>query len=320
MCLTGAEEAGITPILRSLDKMNIYNGSEPKPQQIQTNIGSSTGSHDQFSQEPFYQNPTETPQHPQNFPENLGTQKPETNPHDNTSQKSLTPTSYTEKISSATSVLADKAISAKNVVVSKLGYGEKNDTGQHETTADHDTANKSASTAEYGKKIAATVTEKLTPVYEKVAGAGSAVVSKMQGPASPATETENTSSGTKGQDKGVSVKDYFAEKLKPGDEDKALSEVISEALRMRKHEPEPEKASESRPMGKVTVSEEVKRSLGTGDERNEEEDESSYVNKIRGTVGSWFGLSGNQSKASQGSPGYSQGIVLFVSYHFYFYF
>lgn len=66
---------------------------------------------------------------------------------------------------------------------------------------------------EYGKKIAATVTEKLTPVYEKVAEAGSNVMSKVPGGGTDSTtgnvvESKSTTV-VAGQDKGVSVKDYF---------------------------------------------------------------------------------------------------------------
>ena len=120
--------------------------------------------------------------------------------------------------------------------------------------------------------------------YGKFAGVGSAVKSKVPG----------TGNGIeKESDKGVSVKDYFAEKLRPSDEDRALSEVTSETLHKRNEEPveldgevdrdvkrvvsdaihkqgeeEPERAK-YRPMGKVTESEEVKRRLGSGDEETE---------------------------------------------------
>ncbi|CAL9030633.1 unnamed protein product [Prunus brigantina] len=69
-------------------------GDEQKPHQnLSTGTyKSSAGSHDQFS--------AERPSNQSN--------------------------TYTEKISSAASAIADKAISAKNVVASKLGYGGNN--------------------------------------------------------------------------------------------------------------------------------------------------------------------------------------------------
>ena len=88
-----------------------------------------------------------------------------------------------------------------------------------------------SSVTEYGKKIANTVTETLSPVYGKVAGAGSAVMSKAQG-------TGSEPEGDRAPAKVVPVKVYLAEKLKPGDEDRALSEVISDAFHKRKEEPE----------------------------------------------------------------------------------
>ncbi|EXC15981.1 hypothetical protein L484_015784 [Morus notabilis] len=358
----GNEEIGVTPILSSFDKMNIHDESEPKSQRNVTN--SSTGSHDQFSPDDAHK-PIITPQHPQILQENIDTVKPETN------------STLTEKISSATYSVADKAISAKNVVASKLGYGKKDEisgtrdessTGagpgsgnykpssaaeygkktatysvadkaisaknvvasklgygkKDEVSGTHDESStgtgpgsgnyKPSSAAEYGKKTAATVTEKPTPAYEKVAEAGTTAVSKTQG-ATTTTKPENESTSS-GQGRGASVRDYFAEKLRPGEEDRALSGVISDALHKGKHD-QPET---TRPVGKVTESEEVARKLGTGDERDDEKEQSSNVNqageksvvdKVKGTVGSWLGFGGDQSKDSvqQQSSGNSQGEV-----------
>ena len=226
------------------------------------------------------------------------------------SDKPSNQSSYTEKISSATSAIADKAVSAKNTVASKLGYGDKGDS--HEETQGENAA--ATSTTEYGKRIAQSLTDKLVPVYGKVAGVGSAVKSKVPG----------TSTGSE-SDRGVSVKDYFAEKLRPGDEDRALSEVISETLHHKRNKEEEnvvhreadndvkrvvsdavhkrgeeeEEEHERRkkiPMGKVTESEEVKRRLGSGNEEIERYEESyvnspgkSVVDKVKDVVfGSWF--------------------------------
>ncbi|KAK7828879.1 low-temperature-induced 65 kda protein [Quercus suber] len=301
---TGGEEAaGITPLLQSLDKMKVYD--EPKPESAGThhNLTTTThnqftnlptGSHDQFSPEPVppeSQSIRDTPQLPESFAPN----KPEDCIHEKPSNQS----SYTEKISSATSAIADKTVSAKNVIAPKLGYGEKDNNMSSEV---HESGNytkspsESASPVEYGKKIAATVTEKLTPVYEKVAEAGSNEMSKVHGGGSDSTtgnviESKSTTV-VEGQDKGVSVKDYFMEKLRPGDEDRAPSEVISEALHKRNEEPE---KAEKRPMGKVTESEEVARRLETKRDENcgesvqesfvDNQAQGSVVDRLRGAVG-----------------------------------
>ncbi|KAF8413152.1 hypothetical protein HHK36_001127 [Tetracentron sinense] len=255
----GGEEVGVTPILRSFGKMNVF--EKPEPEQK-----SSTGSHDQFSSDSPPTNTNTNPQNLQSLLESFDARKPE----DQTKEKN----------SSATSVITDKAISTKNVVASKLGYGGNSD-GNGE---------QGAPVGEYGRKIADTVTEKLAPVYEKVAGTGSAVVSKMHG------EGPESEGGVKGADKGISVKEYLTEKFKPSDEDKALSEVISEAMHKRKEEPE--KVSQQA-QGKVTESPEVARRLGS-DEKNSgegvgsgnESPQKAIVDRVRGAVTSWFGKGG----------------------------
>lgn len=97
-----------------------------------------------------------------------------------------------------------------------------------------------AGTTEYGKQLASTV-------YEKVASVGTAVAGKVQqatqsaGTATPGVgaqrDTGAAATATPGageQDKGVTVTGYIAEKLRPGDEDRALSEAISGAVQRRK--------------------------------------------------------------------------------------
>lgn len=217
-----------------------------------------TGSHDQFS-------PELAP------PERKST---EDNPQENVLGRPSNQGSYTEKISSATSAIADKAVSAKNAITSKLGYGEKHHRGNAQER------------------------------------------------------------GVEGQDKGISVKDYLAEKLKPGEEDRALSEVISEAFHTKEvnqekptatsrpvsdvisdalHKQKEEPDETDRPMRKVTGSEDVARRLGThenDDSSKESNINSSFiinnsstcgngvVDKVKGAVGSWF-RKGDESKGSQ---------------------
>ncbi|XVF09867.1 hypothetical protein REPUB_Repub07fG0134100 [Reevesia pubescens] len=294
----GGEATRISPILHSLDKMNTSDdqdtGTEKNLPHGTHNRASElcfpTGSHGQFSPEPTPSLPTETPDNPTLLLETMDTRTFEEHPHNIASEKPSNQSSYSEKISSATSAIADKAVSAKNIVASKLGYGEKDQTTTNESHEGQDAATKQTSTLDYGKKMAATETEKLTPAYEKVAEAGSTVMSKLHGPGTGTASELGTE--VQQQDKGVSMKGYIAEKLRPTEEDRALSEVISDALHKPKEDPE----KETMARGKVTVSEEVARRLGTGDGRDERVGSGSaksptkgVVDKLKGAVGSWFG-------------------------------
>ncbi|XP_027935490.1 low-temperature-induced 65 kDa protein-like [Vigna unguiculata] len=169
-----------------------------------------------------------------------------------------------------------KVFSPRDVTASEVGAVEKDERKDNVVTNEEqpkngDASNMSGSTAQYGRDIAHSLTQKLGPVYDKVAGVGSAVKSRVYG-----TETKNE---VKEQDKGVSVKDYLAEKLRPGEEDKALSEVISETLYKRKEEPV-----------------KSEHDLDGGDEKMREEScvhdpGKGVVDKLKGVVGSWFGKS-----------------------------
>ncbi|KAL0341055.1 UNVERIFIED_CONTAM: Low-temperature-induced protein [Sesamum radiatum] len=188
---------------------------------------------------------------------------------------------FTGKISSAGAAIADKAVSAKNVVASKLGYDSSSGQEGQEYSS-----GKPASELVTG--YAHKVVETLAPVYEKVAGAGTAVISKVHGSTGGDEHAE-------GADKGVATTDYLAEKLRPGDEDKALSEVITEAFHKKKG------AGEEHPVGKVTESEEVAARLGTGAETKREGEDAlaagaessgqSVTDRVKDAVGSWLGKS-----------------------------
>ncbi|TVU01861.1 hypothetical protein EJB05_52675 [Eragrostis curvula] len=92
-----------------------------------------------------------------------------------------------------------------------------------------------AGTTEYGKQLASTV-------YEKVAGVGTAVVGKVQqatqsaGTVTPGVGAQPQDTAATGQDKGVTMTGYIAEKLRPGDEERSLSSAISGAVQRRKEE------------------------------------------------------------------------------------
>ncbi|KAB2596670.1 low-temperature-induced 65 kDa protein-like [Pyrus ussuriensis x Pyrus communis] len=226
--------------------------------------------------------------------------------------------SYAGKISSATNAIVDTAISAKNVVASKLGYGGDIDQQQH---GDHAAVGSgSAAPEQQGKGITAAVTEKPTPVSEKVAGAGSTLMSKLPGSTGTAgkeevhqgTATTRGEYDKAGKDKGVSVKGYLSEKLKPGEEDRAPSEVVSETLHERKAE---QPRSGARPVGKVTETEAVTRQLGP-DYGAEDVQQSGYgkvvADTLKGAVGSLFGKA-DQTTASPESRGSSTGTEGFSS-------
>ncbi|KAL6641283.1 hypothetical protein ACP70R_019464 [Stipagrostis hirtigluma subsp. patula] len=100
-----------------------------------------------------------------------------------------------------------------------------------------------AGTTQYGKQLA-------TTVYDKVVDAGTTVVGKVQeathsgGTATPGVGTQQqedsgatAAPGAGGtQDKGVTVTGYIADMLRPGEEDRALSEAISGAVQRRKED------------------------------------------------------------------------------------
>ncbi|CAN4087773.1 unnamed protein product [Withania somnifera] len=325
---TGAnnEEAGIGTLVPLFDKMGVKDVPETTRKQGMERIRTEaragdmkvdqgtehrqyTGSHDQFAPQ---ETPTDFPSVCKDTESNLKGMSP-SNPED-LPQDTLTgkPGSYTEKISSATSAIADRAVAAKNVVASKLGYGETGEeTGNTQIKGGDEDATKTSSATALAQKAASTVAEKLAPVYEKVAGAGSTVIAKVQGTAGGVAGNEAEHEGnTKATDKGVSMKEYLAEKFKPGEEDKALSEVISGSLSRRK-----EKTGEAKPIGKVTESEEVERQLGAIDNTKKEGNSASgethigegfgqgVVDRLKGAVSTWLGKGGEAQANDSGVSG-----------------
>ncbi|OIT19273.1 PREDICTED: uncharacterized protein LOC109221643 [Nicotiana attenuata] len=104
------------------------------------------------------------------------------------------------------------------------------------------------------KTITETVTEKLAPAYAAVSDATHAIASKISGltltnsneqesgneQAAPKTghfaESNVNASGISSPgkwDKGVSVKEYFVEKFEPGEGERSLSQIITEAMSPR---------------------------------------------------------------------------------------
>lgn len=124
-----------------------------------------------------------------------------------------------------------------------------------------------ATSTEYTKKIASTV-------LDKASGASTAMMGKGS-----ITETEPK------PDKGVSVKEYIVGKMRPGEEDRVLSEVISGAMQSKKQEATlvPETETEAKRS--------AEESGGGG---------KGMVDKIRGAVSSWIGA-GSMSGGKQAS-------------------
>ncbi|CAN6807035.1 unnamed protein product [Brassica oleracea] len=186
------------------------------------------------------------------------------------------PTTYTEKIGSATSYVTDKAVAAKNAVASKLGYSGESG-GQEQSHVGDETTPRSAT---------GTVADKLTPVYEKVKETGSNVMTKLplSGGGSGAEEKQHVG------EKGASTRDYLAEKLRPGEEDKALSEVIAEKLHLGGGDKKRTTVKEV----EVTVEKIPTDQILEGKEHGESfTDEGKVgggmVGKVKGAVTSWLG-------------------------------
>ncbi|KAL2577837.1 hypothetical protein AAZV13_16G161900 [Glycine max] len=170
----------------------------------------------------------------------------------------------------------------------------------------------------------------------KVSGKDTLESSGSQSWKSKVSGNQTSSVGVE-QDKGVSVKDYLVDKLRPGDEDGALSEVISETLHKKelppvevteegvrkvvsdavhKREDNPERRMEhQRILGKVTESEEVKRRLGGESVVTEKKYQEMYVNspgkgvvdKFKGMVGTWFTNPAENQSSQDSSMNYEAG-------------
>lgn len=312
-------------------------GISEEKQKIEQGEGLYTGSHDQFAPEPVPRESSES------VPKSYNAANPRDTPGDIYDPASQSST-YTEKITSASaavaSAIAGTAQSAKNVLGSKIEQMREPVWGTKSGSA-------TGTASDYAHRIAATVTDTLAPVYGKVVGVGSTATSKGSG---LGAETTQESPGNAGQDKGVSVTEYWVEKLKPGDEDKVLSAMITESFSKPKgerkpkgenteevpssgeggggrsvsqvisdavHKREPDEGEERKPMGKVTESEEVAKRLGTGEEGTGLENigtGAGVVNKLTGAIGSWFGGQGGRA---QSTPGTTLGKSIITSHlHF----
>ncbi|KAI8564794.1 hypothetical protein RHMOL_Rhmol03G0209900 [Rhododendron molle] len=317
--LTVGEEPGIGSTLNSFNKLNVDDGKPESKPISKRGPETYTESQDHFSQEPIPPTSTVNPDDPGSIPKSFDSDKPEDAPLDNVTNLPPNQSSYTGKISYATSAVAGTAIAAKNVVASKLGYGgTKDPTASPKATQGGEEIGKPGTTTVY-EKVFNAGSSVVTPVYGKVSNVGSSVVSKVRGTGTKQDQgVEGQDREVKGQDQGVPVKKgYLAEKLRPSDDDKLLSEVISDALHNRKQEVDGEEEGENQKpaVGIVTESEEVRERLGSDEgNRGVTETESKaapnvsptgkgMVESVKGTVTSWFSKGGDQKQNSEASPG-----------------
>lgn len=146
-----------------------------------------SGSHEQFSPEPIPPTSALNSDDPGSILKSFDADNPEEKmPLDDVTKLPSNQNTYTEKLSYATSAVTGQAVAAKNVVASKLGYGNTEDptaTSPKTTQGGEEETGKPGYVATMTEKLAP-VYEKgssmVTPMYEKVSNVGSSVVSKVR--------------------------------------------------------------------------------------------------------------------------------------------
>ncbi|MFS8001273.1 hypothetical protein Hanom_Chr13g01188401 [Helianthus anomalus] len=207
--VVGEKDVGITEVLHSLNKMKVFDEHEHDTKPLESDKHEPhepkvyTGSHDQFAPEPVENPPLDTIA---------------ANPSNPNS-------SYTQRISSATSAIADKAAAVKDSIVSKLSSSSENKSKSDASTTSHKTNTKSSFPTAFSHNVADTLSSTLGPVYEKVAAAGTSVSSNDK-TGSPKT-----------------VKEYLVDTFTPGDDDKVLSEAITRVFHMGKGKQQPQEGT-----------------------------------------------------------------------------
>lgn len=173
--------------------------------------------------------------------------------------------------------------------------------------------------AEYGKakSYGEAVSSLTTNIADKAAKAKDAVASKLgygvtheeqldkSGELELPRPAAGSSMGEYGKKVATKVQETLApvyEKLKPGNEEKALSDVITDALPLHKGN-DPEMTKGEGVKGRVTESEEVKKQLGPFDETKEEDGGGTGVGKdmvhwMKETATSWFSTGGEVTQPS----------------------
>ncbi|CAH9111271.1 unnamed protein product [Cuscuta europaea] len=283
----GGEQARISPLIQSFEKMEVG-----KPESR-----TATGSHDQFAPDQPVAVDLVSSKDTESIPKRFDPSKPEDLPVDPVDGRPSAPQggSYAGKSAeyakSAAIAVAEKlapvygkVAGAGSAVMEKLPL--PGGSGQRVKETSRDEHDKQGG----GKSVTSTVKEKLAPVYDRVTAAGSTLMSKVQGPGTGQAIVKEGNEENVRSDKGVSMKEYFAEKLKPGEEDKALSDMISGTLSRQRAEKTGESGKDLRPMGRVTESEKVAKRLGPIDDTPKEgSEEKGMVDMLKGAVNSWLG-------------------------------
>ncbi|MGJ2543705.1 hypothetical protein ACR8G9_22180, partial [Salmonella enterica subsp. enterica serovar Paratyphi A] len=258
--IDGCEDAGITGKPGSFNKMNVYDEPESKPKSEEA-PELFTDSQDKFSQEPIPPQST------------INANDAEDVPLDNVAKLPSNQSGYTFPI-------ADKAIVAKNVVASKLGYG-----GNKDETAASDTLD-----------------------TRKQEGEGEE--GENQKPMGIVTESEEVRERLGSDDPNREMTETESK----------IDSSVEDTLYTGKQEEEGEKGENQKPAGIVTESEEVRERLGNDEDPNREKTETEskvasnvsptgkgYVESVKDSVTSWWSGGGAQKQDSEASPGKTHG-------------
>ncbi|GAB4824442.1 hypothetical protein Ancab_007327 [Ancistrocladus abbreviatus] len=166
---------------------------------------------------------------------------------DSTNEKSVTEEETGRQPNSMSTAVGKERHASSEKPITEEGKGKLPSSGK--SMADGEKENPSSSnksTAEdvevkvpnSEKALTETVTEKLAPAYATISEATHTITSKLQGltvsilPGESAREDAMTEE--QNWDMGVSVKEYIRNKLEPGEDEKALSQVISDAISSKK--------------------------------------------------------------------------------------
>lgn len=180
-----------------------------------------------------------------------------------------------------------------------------------------------------GKSYGEAASSLTTNIAEKAAKAKDAVASKLgycvtheeqldkSGESEPPRPAAGSSMGEYGKKVATKVQETLApvyDKLKPGNEEKALSDIITDAFPLHTGNDQ-EMSKEEGVKGLVTESEEVKKQLGAFDEANEEDAGGTGVGKdmvhwMKETATSRFGKGDEVTQPSlEGSSDPSKGNI-----------
>ncbi|XP_043703065.1 low-temperature-induced 65 kDa protein-like [Telopea speciosissima] len=147
----------------------------------------------------------------------------------------------------ANSVISDKHVVANNITTHCEEEHDKDKDKNKDKVLDDPAAKNKSFTQTVTDKLApacATITATLAPAYATVSEATNLIASKIH--ISTSSNADNTNTNSVGStstragsnehlwDKGVSMKEYLMYKLEPGEDEKALSQVIAEAISPRK--------------------------------------------------------------------------------------